>query len=657
MLLPCPKPWLGILLLTCLAVVQMPVHATNNASMSGSTSGNGSTADTTDTQAGTATEGVGANQTPVDPGSYEASRWTVRQINRMRRNDTNTTPAVFGKRQQLMPGYWIWDSWPLRNRDGSIASLNGWKIWMSLTAEDSLLPGQRHDTARIRYLASRDGINWKPMGLVFPIANAYGSRNWASDAIFLPETQEIVMLYTATGERDENCRANGERSLCDKPITYTQKIAWAKGKVVVNDQGVNFTDWQHKLLLEPDGRLYQTPEQTGGQLYAFRDPFFYFDPADGRQYLLFEANTAAPGQTGGVPNPGGGSTGSGSTGGSGTGQGGGSGSSGSSTGGGSGSGLGTGSGSPGGPLSGQPIGVVEFNGAIGIAEAVGDNSNLDSWRLLPPIFTANAVNQELERPHMLNRDGRYYLFLDSHIGKFAPGLAAGPEGLYGWVADSLFGPYRPLNRSGLVLGNPTTDAGRFQAYSWYVLPDWSVTSFQDYFNLPPGVDISTVANQSSDFQRQQFGGTYMPLWHLAVNRNKTQLVVTDVNRDGSTNYDDLEPIVKAYGASRGEANYNRWLDMNRDGEINQLDALFVERYALPTVQDPIVRGLDVPVAPLAEGQSEPTPDRVPPRFRSGRISATPSGINAGSTSGTGSGSGSGSGGTGTGSGNATPGGT
>jgi levansucrase len=533
----------------------------------------------------------------------QTSSWTAEQVRRITRSDTNTIPNVTAPRDQLMPGYWIWDSWPLRNRDGSIARINGWMVWMSLTAPDTLLPGQRHDVARIRYLASRDGVEWKPMGLVFPEEGAFGSRNWASDAIYLPEKQQIVVLYTATGDAAENCRASGERSVCDRPITYEQRIAWARGSVQATEEGPRFTGWQHKLLLEPDGRLYQSPEQTGGQLYAFRDPFYYVDPADGREYILFEANTAAPGRTGGNPSPGsgGGGSGSGAAGGTpgtngtstaGTGGGSGSGAAAST----SGSGIGTGSGSPGGPLSGAPIGVVEYNGAIGIAEAVGNNENLDQWRMLPPLLTANAVNQELERPHLVNRDGRYYLFLDTHIGKFAPGLPPGPEGLYGFVAERLFGPYAPLNGSGLVLGNPDNERNRFQSYSWFVLPDFSVTSFLDTFDLPPGVNLGNLPERPAAFQKERFGGTYMPLWHLAVEGANTEVVVTDVNRDGLTTFADVTFAMNFTGTRAGDANYSRWMDMNRDGRVNMLDVNFIARYALPDTPDQVAQGLQVPVS-------------------------------------------------------------
>lgn len=112
-----------------------------------------------------------------------------------------------------------------------------------------------------------------------------------------------------------------------------------------------------------------------------------------------------------------------------------------------------------------------FNGAVGIAARTAGG-----WRLRPPLLHADTVNNELERPHIVVHDGRYYLFWSTQASVFAPGLIA-PTGLYGMIADRLVGAWRPLNGTGLVAANP--DSAPFQAYSWLVLPDLSVSSFVD----------------------------------------------------------------------------------------------------------------------------------------------------------------------------------
>jgi levansucrase len=142
------------------------------------------------------------------------------------------------------------------------------------------------------------------------------------------------------------------------------------------------------------------------------------------------------------------------------------------------------------------------NGAIGIA--IADEAAPGGWRLLPPLLSANGLNNELERPHIVHRDGLYYLFWSTHDFTFADGGPIGPSGLYGMVAPSALGPYAPLNGTGLVAANPE-DASA-QAYSWLVLDDLRVASFID---SPDG---------------SNFIGTPAPMFSLRLDGDKSELL-------------------------------------------------------------------------------------------------------------------------------------
>jgi levansucrase len=142
------------------------------------------------------------------------------------------------------------------------------------------------------------------------------------------------------------------------------------------------------------------------------------------------------------------------------------------------------------------------NGAIAIA--IADQSAAGGWRLLPPLLSADGLNNELERPHILHRDGHYYLFWSTHDFTFADDQPKGPSGLYGMVAQSVLGPYAPLNGSGLVAANP--DSAPSQAYSWLVLDDLRVAGFVD---SPDG---------------KTFVGTPAPMFSITLNGDKTELV-------------------------------------------------------------------------------------------------------------------------------------
>ncbi|WP_294290248.1 glycoside hydrolase family 68 protein [uncultured Sphingomonas sp.] len=151
-----------------------------------------------------------------------------------------------------------------------------------------------------------------------------------------------------------------------------------------------------------------------------------------------------------------------------------------------------------------------WNGQIGIARREGDG-----WTLLPPLVDADGVNNELERPHIVRHDGRLLMFWSTQAKVFADGGPRGPTGLYGVIADSLYGLWRPLNGTGLVLANPPE--APFQAYSWLVLDDLSVWSFADLVGLQaPPADTAEA--------RRAFAGTPAPVVSLAVEGDTTRVV-------------------------------------------------------------------------------------------------------------------------------------
>jgi len=136
-----------------------------------------------------------------------------------------------------------------------------------------------------------------------------------------------------------------------------------------------------------------------------------------------------------------------------------------------------------------------FNGAFGIARLTGLG-----WVLTPPCLHAGGVNNELERAHLVFHGKHYYAFWSTQTATFAPGLRHAPGGLYGMVADSMAGQWRPLNGSGLVLANPADRP--LQTYSWFVDASLTVCSFVDV--LPDG----------------SFGGVPAPLLQLELDGDR-----------------------------------------------------------------------------------------------------------------------------------------
>ena len=445
------------------------------------------------------------------PRDSFTSIWTLQQAAAINAKDDNIAPEIKQVPKgnaKTLPGYHVWDTWPVRRLDSSTATVNGWNVLVHLSVPDTVLPGKRHDIAQLRWSYARDGRSWKLGGLLFPDAKGgtvpgveLGSRNWAGSAI-LTMDNKVFVYYTVTGVKGENVTpANAPAraqlgalaspaslspqsgcgySGCTQGISYEQKIAVAFGPTLVaDDNGVRFEGaWQHKVILEADGKFYQTQAQADvGPLNAFRDPFVFRDPKDGRLYMLLEGNTGGASKSTQSCKP-------------------------------------------------EEIGDASFragvqvpreaawhNGNVGLAAAVNDD--LTTWELLPPLLSANCVNQELERPHFVFKDGKYYLFVSSHITKFAPfpQLAGkGFEGLLGFVSDSLRGTYRPLNGSGLVLSNPTSQP--YQAYSFDVLSNAGVYPVTSFIDTPPAKDIGAEGGLPGDQQLARFGGTLAPTMQL-----------------------------------------------------------------------------------------------------------------------------------------------
>jgi len=388
--------------------------------------------------------------------NHSSVAWTRAQAAAVRRTADNVMPTIQPPETDPADHVHVWDTWLLRDRHGVVATVNGWRVLFSLTAPAESMPGKRHDVAEIRYFYSADGREWHDGGTVFD-GGAHGQRQWAGCALY--DDGDLYVYYTAAGDEGAD------------ELTYTQRIAVGHGGTVVGtDDGVRIEGpWHQKVLLEPDGDWYETEAQSRGMIYTFRDPWFFEDPATGRTYLLFEANTPVP---------------------------------------------------PDSDACGGNSAHQEFNGAVGLAASPSGDPL--EWELRPPLLDSVCVNQELERPHVVYRDDRYYLFVSSHMHTFAPGLD-GYDGLYGFVADSLDGVYRPLNGSGLVVTNPAN--APFQAYSWMAFPHEEELLVQSFFNYRDfaGDSLDEVADLSVAEQRRRFGGTLGPTVRLAVEGDETSV--------------------------------------------------------------------------------------------------------------------------------------
>ena len=392
------------------------------------------------------------------------SKWSRADALKVNFDDPTTTqPLVPIDFPTLSEDVFIWDTMPLRKLDGNIVSVNGWSVIFTLTATRDMENyldengnydinkdwNDRHGRARICYWYAKDSKSWVFGGRVMAEGVSPTSREWAGTPILLNENGDIDLYYTC--------------------VTPGATIAKVRGKISADSKGVSLNGFSSvEELFSADGVYYQTENQNA--YWGFRDPCPFVDPVSGKLFMIFEGNVGGNRGSHIVDSEDIGDV----------------------------------------PPGYNEIGGSRFQtGCIGIAVAKDLAGN--DWELLPPLISAVGVNDQTERPHFIFKDGKYYLFTISHKFTYGDGLT-GPDGVYGFASDSLFGPYEPLNGSGLVLGNPSSQP--YQTYSHYVMPNGLVTSF-----------IDTIPNNSNEYEGDyRVGGTEAPTVQIKIKGLRTFLV-------------------------------------------------------------------------------------------------------------------------------------
>lgn len=241
--------------------------------------------------------------------------------------------------------------------------------------------------------------------------------------------------------------ASGRRHEAQR--TFEQRLFQTSGQLRFVNELARVEHWTAPVeIVEADDDHYMKvggTEGVPGFIKGFRDPAHFRDPLDGQDYLLFTGSLKRSNN--------------------------------------------------------------DWNGAIGIIR--GDGQSHDRWTLLPPLISADGLNNELERPILIHRDGRYYLFWSTQRKVFAPDGPNGPTGIYGMVADAVLGPYDPLNGSGLVAACPAAEP--FQCYSWWIDNDLAVWGFIDLW----GLNGQPIKDDPA-FRRAHFGGTPAPVFRLVL---------------------------------------------------------------------------------------------------------------------------------------------
>ncbi|GBR33490.1 glycoside hydrolase family 68 protein [Kozakia baliensis] len=398
------------------------------------------------------------------------SHWTIADAMKVHADDPTTTmPVIDYNFPVIDQDVWQWDTGALRAITGETVKFNDWYVMWALVANRAdtgdTVEGwhNRNAFAYIGFYYSRNGIDWTFGGRLLQKSADLRPDEWSGSLVMRAGTKNTVdMFYTSV-----NTDINQSVPSC------------STGKIFSNDEKVWFEGFSKTVeMFSADGVNYANAEED--QYFDFRDPHPFLNPADGKIYCLFEGNvpgmrgkfTLHDTEIGAVP--------PGYT-----------------------------------PAAGAQYGAA----AIGIARLTdgayekGDFSR-HNWTLLPALVTALGVNDQTERPHVVFKDNYTYIFTISHHSTYT-GDSTGPDGVYGFVSENgIFGPYEPLNASGLVLGNPSS--APYETYSHFVDPDGYVQSFIDTLPAPGSTDPQNPA-------AYRIGGTLAPTVRLVLEGHRTFL--------------------------------------------------------------------------------------------------------------------------------------
>lgn len=358
-----------------------------------------------------------------------SARWSADQISGIDRQTGWELPILrAGDVVPIRPDEVVWDMWQLADRRGGTVRCGKRSLWFFLAAPRAPDPDARHDVARIT-LCSHGADGWRDHGAALPPGLSPGSREWSGSTVLDEDGETVAMYFTAAGG-------------AGRPA-FEQRLFATTGRLLMRDGEPRLDRWSPPIeTVVADERVYARANQAAAvddRIKGFRDPGYFHDPADGRDYLLFTGSAA----------------------------------------------------------NSRDV----HDGVIGLALHAGDR-----WRLRPPILSAIGVNSELERPHIVCHAGRYHLFWSTQAKRFSRAASTGVTGLYGMVADSLAGPWRPANGTGLVAGNPHAEPS--QAYCWWVTGELDVASFVDHWGLG-----GTAARPPSG---DHFGGAPAPFFKLRI---------------------------------------------------------------------------------------------------------------------------------------------
>ncbi|MBG9472703.1 glycoside hydrolase family 68 protein [Priestia megaterium] len=391
----------------------------------------------------------------------------------------------------------VWDSWPLQNADGTVATYHGYQIVFALAGD----PKDSNDTSvYLFYKKAGDKSidSWKNAGRVFKDSDKFvpndphlknQTQEWSGSAT-LTKDGKVRLFYT-----DYSGKQYGKQTLTTAQVNMSQP----------NDNTLKVDGVEdYKSIFDGDGKIYQTVQQfideggyDTGDNHTLRDPHYIED--NGHKYLVFEANTGTEdGYQGedslynracyGGNNP---------------------------------------------FFQSEKKKLLEgsnkekaslANGALGIIEL---NDDYTLKKVMKPLITSNTVTDEIERANIFKKDGKWYLFTDSHGSKMTiDGIGQDDVYMLGYVSNTLTGKYKPLNDTGLVLHMNLDPKDKTFTYSHFAVPQTK------------GDNVVITSYMTNRGFYEDNHSTFAPSFLVNIDDSKTSVVKDSVLEQGQLTVDE-----------------------------------------------------------------------------------------------------------------------
>ncbi|WP_342048190.1 glycoside hydrolase family 68 protein [Bacillus sp. OTU530] len=397
----------------------------------------------------------------------------------------------------------VWDSWPLQNADGTVANYNGYHIVFALAGD----PKRGWDTFIYMFyqkIGDTSVDSWKNAGRVFKDSDKFASNDpilknqaeeWSGSAT-LTSDGKVRLFYTDRDSWAPDSGHYGKQTLTTAQVNVSQPDANTLKVDGVED---------FKSIFDGDGKKYQTalqgfkasdPNTNTWDNHTLRDPHYVED--NGHKYLVFEANTGTEDGYQGAESLYNKSYYGGSN--------------------------AFFQAEKNKLLQSPKKSSAEFaNGALGIIEL---NDDYTLKKVMDPLIASNTVTDEIERANIFKMNNKWYLFTDSRGSKMTiDGIGWNDVYMLGYVSDSLTGPYKPLNGSGLVLRMGLDPNDLTWTYSHFAIPQTE------------GNNVVITSYMTNRGFYTDHHSTFAPSFLLNIQGSKTSVVPNSILEQGQLTVD------------------------------------------------------------------------------------------------------------------------